>query len=108
MEKHNWLISGIWRWDSLLSSLIHEDRYAIRYVTPLKYRVVVFKYHKSSYRFSDTAAFYYEHYASWGDTIQAARNWCLRGELERGEAGPFELAPGIYQVPDPIIEKQAW
>ena len=100
--------AGCWRWDSLISSLAHEDKYAIRHVEPLQYRVVAFKYHKTSYRYSDTVAFYYEHYASWTDAIQAARNWCMRDELERGESAPYDLAPGLYRVPDPVIERRGW
>ncbi len=99
---------GTWRWDSLGEALVHEDKYAIRYVRPLRYRVTAFKFYKSSYGFSDTLAFYYEDYASWTDAIQAARNSCLRGELELGEAAPYELALGVYLEPDPTVEIQSW
>ena len=87
---------------------MHEDKYAIRYVQPLRYRVVAFKYYKNSYRISNTVAFYYRHYASWSDAVQAARNWCLQGELANGEGIPYELAPQMYREPDPVIESQAW
>jgi len=97
-----------WRWDSLAETLVHKDKYAIRFVRPLQYRVVAFKFYHTSCRYSDTVAFYYDNYASWSDAIQAARNWCLKGELERGEASPFSLAPGIHLEPDPIIEQHAW
>jgi len=97
-----------WKLDSLERAQVFEDKYAIRYVRPLKYRVVAFKYYKISCKFSDTVAFYYEHYASQDDAMQAAKNWCLRGELERGEGMPYALAPGIDIEPKPVVEAQAW
>ena len=100
--------ASTWRWNSLTTMLVHEDKYAIRYVRPLQYRVVAFKYYKHSCKFSDTVALYYEHYASWSDTVQAAKNWCLRGELERGEMAPYELASQMHREPIPAIERPAW
>jgi hypothetical protein len=97
-----------WKWNSLARAWVHEDKYAIRYVYPLLYRVVAYKFFKTLCRFSDTVAFYHEYYASLDDTIQAAKNWCLRGELEWGDAEPYELALGVYRTPDPIVESLAW
>jgi hypothetical protein len=97
-----------WKWDVLETNLVHKDKYAIRYVTPMQYRVTAFKFYQTSCRYSDTVAFYYEHYASQTDAIQAAKNWCLRGELESGEAEPYNLALGVYVEPAPVVESQAW
>jgi len=99
-----------WKLDSLKMTLVCKDRYAIRYVTPMKYRVVAFKFYQNSCRYSDTVAFYYEFYASRDDAIQAAKNWCLRGELERleDEAKPYNLALGVYSEPAPTVERPSW
>ena len=98
-----------WHWDHLESNLFLSDKYAIRYVRPMLYRVTAFKYYRTSFRYSDTVAFYYEDYASKEDTICAAKRWCLRGELEHDvDTKPYALAPGVYVEPNPIVESSSW
>ena len=89
------------------------DRYAFRYVETYLHRVEAYKYHRMSHRFSDRVAFWYEHYAPVEDAILAAKQWCMRGELERTPpsmeaAPPIQLADGLYTLPDPTLMSKGW
>ena len=97
-------------WRNLRPDLmICEDKYAIRYVEILDYRCVVFKFYQSSCTYSDTDAFWYEHYDSKEDGVIAAQRWIMRG-MEQFPEGEFayKLKDGIYIEPRPKAERRGW
>ena len=92
-------------------SQVFVDKYASRFVRQLKYRTIAFKFYEMSFKYSDTVAFWHEHYASPEDAVNAAKLWCFwHGEAEREPETQctFRLADGLLRQPEPEIEKNGW
>ena len=92
-NKLQWrLIDNIYRLD---------DKYAIRYVEPLDYRVIAYIWYNSTATFSEKVAIWYEDFADKQSAIEFAEAWAIgHSPIERevyGISGEIRFAYGVVE-----------